>query len=375
MLKVATILGTRPEIIRLSRIIVELDKFCIQTIIHTGQNYDFELNEIFFEQLELRKPDFFLNAAGNNSAETIGNVIIESHNVLSKILPDCVFILGDTNSSFAGLSAKRLKIPVFHYEAGNRCFDQRVPEEINRKIIDHISDINLTYSQIAKTNLLNEGLSTDKVFKVGSPMMEVLKSYYDKIIKSDILSKLKLKPFNYFLISFHREENVDSDFKLENFLKILNEIENKYGLPIVISTHPRTRKRLSKFSSRVSENLKFFPPFGYLDYMFLQMNSVCVLSDSGTITEESSIMNFPALNLREAHERPEGFEEGSVIFVGLSKERIFQGLEVVKKQGRGDARDIKIVRDYKVDNVSKKIIRILLSYTDYIDRTVWKKYI
>lgn len=372
MLKVATILGTRPEIIRLSRIIAELDIHFAQSIIHTGQNYDFELNEIFFNQLEIRKPDFYLNAAGKNSAETIGKVIIESDKILSKISPDCVLILGDTNSSFAALSAKRLKIPIFHYEAGNRCFDLRVPEEINRKIIDHLSDINLTYTKIAKSYLLREGLSPDQVIAIGSPMLEVLEFYKEKIMESKILNILKLNPREYFLISFHREENVDSKEKLLNFVEILKELHKKFNVPIIISTHPRTKLRLSEIGVITSDYLRFLAPFGYLDFVNLQINSKCVLSDSGTITEESSILNFPALNLREMHERPEGFEEGSVMFVGLSLDRINQALEIVLKQKRGDERDIKIVQDYYTNNISKKVSRILISYTDYVRRVTWK---
>jgi UDP-N-acetylglucosamine 2-epimerase (non-hydrolysing) len=372
--KIATILGTRPEIIRLSRIISELDIYFDQIIIHTGQNYDFELNEIFFQQLNIRKPDYYLNAAGKNSAETIGKVIIESDKLLSQLLPNCILILGDTNSSFAAISAKRLKIPIFHFEAGNRCFDLRVPEEINRKVIDHISDVNLTYTQIAKSYLLREGFSPDQVISIGSPMKEVINYYSEEINNSQILKILKLKAYSYFLVSFHREENVDSRIYLNNFLEILKILELNFQLPIIVSTHPRTRKMLERNNFKDSKRISFLPPFGYFDYVNLQINSLCVLSDSGTITEESSILNFPALNLRDMHERPEGFEEGSVMFVGLSKERIFQALNILLSQKRGNEREIKIVRDYDTELVSKKVIRIILSYTDYIKRVVWKQY-
>ncbi|EHW2654274.1 UDP-N-acetyl glucosamine 2-epimerase [Escherichia coli] len=343
-------------------------------MVHTGQNYDYELNEVFFTELDIRKPDYFLNAAGSNPAETIGNVIIEADKVFEKISPEALLILGDTNSALVSIAAKRRKIPIFHMEAGNRCFDYRVPEEINRKIVDHISDINLTYSEIAREYLLREGIPADQIIKTGSPMREVLDYYSHDIEKSDILYKLNLTSNGYFLVSAHREENVDSQEKLSRLINILNAISDKYKLPVVVSTHPRTRNRMNNLNIKINENVQFMRPFGFLDYVALQKNARVVLSDSGTITEESSILNFPALNLREVHERPEGFEEAAVMFVGLDASRIFQGIEILSQQKRGVTnRDLRLVADYAIDNVSLKILRIIMSYTNFVNQRVWKK--
>ncbi|WP_446470097.1 non-hydrolyzing UDP-N-acetylglucosamine 2-epimerase [Xenorhabdus stockiae] len=373
-LKIVTVVGTRPEIIRLSRVIAELDKYTEHTLVHTGQNYDFELNQVFFDELKIRKPDFFLEAAGKNAAETIGNVIIEADKVFEELQPDALLILGDTNSALVSIAAKRKKIPIFHMEAGNRCFDYRVPEEINRKIVDHISDINLTYSEIAREYLLREGLPADQVIKTGSPMREVLEYYKEDISHSTILQKLNLQSEKYFLVSTHREENVDSSEKLKSLVNTLNLISERYDQPVIVSTHPRTRNQISRLDITVSKNVQFLKPFGFLDYIHLQKNAHVVLSDSGTITEESSILNFPALNLREVHERPEGFEETSVMFVGLDKERILQGIEIIRDQKRGeDSRDLHMVSDYQIDNVSKKVLRIIMSYTNFVNQKVWKK--
>jgi len=372
-LKIMTIVGTRPEIIRLSRTINLLDQFCEQTLVHTGQNYDYELNEIFFEQLKIRKPDIFLNAAASTAAETIGQVIITADAAMRREQPDAVLVLGDTNSCLAAISAKRLKIPVFHMEAGNRCFDFRIPEEINRRIIDHISDINLTYSEIARQYLLREGLPADQVIKVGSPMREVLNYYHDDINSSSILEELDLEPRAYFLLSMHREENVDTPENIHRMLDILDTLVKRYALPIIVSTHPRTRNQLEKIDRTIDPKVRFLKPFGFLDYVKLQKSAKTVLSDSGTITEESSILNFPALNLREVHERPEGVEEGAVMFVGLDIDRIEQGMAVLDVQSRDDQRDLQLVRDYEPDNVSQKILRIILSYTDFVNRKVWQK--
>ncbi|UCQ26687.1 UDP-N-acetylglucosamine 2-epimerase (non-hydrolyzing) [Edwardsiella tarda] len=373
-IKVVTVVGTRPEIIRLSRVIAELDKYTDHILIHTGQNYDFELNEVFFNELKIRKPDYFLGAAGKNAAETIGNVIIEADKIFEDISPDALLILGDTNSALVSIAAKRKKIPIFHMEAGNRCFDYRVPEEINRKIVDHISDINLTYSEIAREYLLREGIPADQVIKTGSPMREVLNFYKQDIDNSKILSKLNLKPKEYFLVSAHREENVDSPERLMLLINALNSISDKYDQPIIVSTHPRTRNRINDLNVNVSEKISFLKPFGFLDYVSLQQHAHVVLSDSGTITEESSILNFPALNLREVHERPEGFEEAAVMFVGLDIHRIMQGIDILKDQSSGENyRDLHMVSDYQIDNVSKKILRIIMSYTNFINQKVWKK--
>ena len=375
-LKVLTILGTRPEIIKLSRVIIEMDKFFNHKVVHTGQNYDYELNEIMFNQLELRKPDIFLEAAGNSSAETIGNVILKTDQILIKENPDAILILGDTNSCMSSIAAKRRKVPVFHMEAGNRCFDQRVPEEVLRKIVDHTSDINLPYSEIAKNYLINEGLPPDRIIKTGSPMKEILSFYRNKINSSCILEDLGLKKHKYFVVSAHREENVDSEDKLNKIIDILGSISDIYKLPIIVSTHPRTRKNLEKMNIDLTSNslISFMKPFGFIDYVNMQMNACCVLSDSGTISEESSILNFPALNLREAHERPEASEEASVMMVGLNKDRILSSLSILKDQQRGELRDLNIVSDYDIDNVSKKIVRIIESYTAYIRRVVWKEF-
>ena len=373
-LKLITVVGTRPEIIRLSRIIPKLDKYFEHLLIHTGQNYDYELNEIFFEQLELRKPDIFLNAAGKSSSETIGNVIINIDRVIENEKPDAMLILGDTNSCMAAIAAKRNKVPIFHMEAGNRCFDSRVPEEVLRRIIDHTADINLPYSEIARNYLINEGIPPDRIIKTGSPMKEILDFYSSKINKSNILEDLGLDKFKYFLFSLHREENVDSEKQLDKFISLLKDLHSKYNLPIVVSTHPRTRKKLEGKSILSDELIKFMKPFGFIDYIKLQKNAFCVLSDSGTITEESSILNFPALNLREMHERPEGTEECPLIMVGLNKDRVMSSLEILKDQDRGEKRNISIVKEYNVDNVSSKIVRIIESYTDYVNKVVWKKY-
>lgn len=373
-LKVCTVLGTRPEIIRLSRIMAVLDEYCDHTIVHTGQNYDYELNQVFFDDLELRKPDHFLNAAGSNGAETIGKVIIAVDKLLAEEAPDAMLVLGDTNSCMAAIPAKRRKVPIFHMEAGNRCFDMRVPEEINRKIVDHTADINLTYSSIAREYLLREGLPPDMIIKTGSPMLEVLNHYQGKINSSDILSKLDLKSGEYFLVSAHREENIDSDINFGNLVETLNSIAKAYDLPIIVSTHPRTQKRIDAFGSSFDHNIRLLKPLGFTDYNRLQLMAKATLSDSGTINEESSIMNFPALNIREAHERPEGMEEAAVMMVGLEAERVMQGLKILENQSFGDARQLNQVQDYSMSNVSEKVVRIIHSYVDYINRTVWKKY-
>ncbi len=372
-LKIFVILGTRPEIIKLSRVIPKLQAFFETTVIHTGQNYDFELNEIFYKDLEIKKPDIYLNAAGKSYAETIANVIHETDKLIVKHNPDACLILGDTNSSLAAIPAKRRKVPIFHMEAGNRSYDFRVPEEVNRRIVDHISDINLTYSKIAKRYLEREGIPSEQIIFTGSPMKEVLDFYSEKIKNSNILEKLKIKSHKYFLVSCHREENVDNEIKLNALINILSFISKKYKLPIIVSTHPRTRKKLKKIKLISNKNIKFLKPFSFSDYIYLQKNSKSVLSDSGTITEESSILNFPALNLRESHERPEGFEEGSVMMVGLNLDRIENGLEILNSQKRDNIRSLNIIDDYNVDNVSEKITRIILSYIDYINKFVWKK--
>ncbi len=373
-MKVLTIVGTRPEIIRLSETIKKIDKYLDQVIVHTGQNYDYELNEVFFKDLNLRKPDYFLNAAGTNGAETIGKVIIEVDKVLAKECPDAVLVLGDTNSCMAVISAKRRKIPTFHMEAGNRCFDMRVPEEINRRIVDHTADINLTYSSIAREYLLREGLPPDLVIKVGSPMAEVLRKNENSIHESNILEKLGVKEYEFFVVSAHREENIDSDKNFGRLITVLNVIANNYQLPIVVSTHPRTKKRITEKGVNLNEKIKLLKPLGFSDYNKLQLSAKAVISDSGTISEESSILNFPALNIREAHERPEAFEEAVVMMVGLDETTVLNSLEILGGQSRGEERSFKIVDDYDVENVSDKIVRILVSYTDYVRRVVWKKY-
>ncbi len=373
-MKVMTVVGTRPEIIKLSRVIAELDKYSNHIIVHTGQNFDYELNEIFFEQLGIRKPDYFLNAAGNNPTETIGNVIIKIDELIKREEPDAFLIYGDTNSCLSVISAKRNKIPIFHMEAGNRCFDQRVPEEINRKIVDHLSDINMPLSEHARRYLIAEGLSPETIIKTGSPMKEVLLFHKEKIVNSDILQKEQLTKESYFIVSTHREENVDSEINFENLLESLNLITKKYNKKIIISTHPRTRKKLEALDF-VNENtlIKFMKPFGFIDYIKLQMNAFCVISDSGTITEESSILNFPAITIRQAHERPEGMDEGILIMSGLFSNRILESIDVVTSQHKDAENKITTVVDYETDNVSKKVVRIIISYTDYINRTVWHK--
>lgn len=372
-LRVATILGTRPEIIRLSRVMARLDAYCDHSIIHTGQNHDYELNEVFFRDLELRKPDFFLDAAAGGPAQTIANVIVAVDRVLADLQPEAVLILGDTNSCLAAIPAKRRKIPVFHMEAGNRCFDQRVPEEINRRIVDHTADVNLTYSDIAREYLLREGLPPDLVIKTGSPMFEVLTHNRRGIDESTVLERLELTPGQYFTVSAHREENVDSDATFSKLVGVLNAIAEQFRLPVVLSTHPRTRKRIDALGIRFHDLVRPLKPLGFHDYVRLQMSARATLSDSGTITEEASILNFPALNIREAHERPEGMEEASVMMVGLELDRVLQGLAVLADQPRGDDRLLRPVADYAVPNVSDKIVRIILSYTDYVNRVVWRR--
>jgi len=372
-LKVMTVVGTRPEIIRLSRVIVELDKNCDHILVHTGQNYDYELNEVFFENLEIRKPDFFLESAGSSSSETIGNVIIESEKLLKKIKPDAFLILGDTNSCMSILAAKRQKIPTFHMEAGNRCFDMRVPEEINRKIVDHIADINLTYSSIAREYLLREGIAPDFVIKTGSPMREVLEYFKEKILNCDVLKKLNLEENKFFLVSSHREENIDDEDNFMKFVNLLNSLDQKYHLPIVVSTHPRTRKQFENHKIKLSKNINLLKPMGFFEYNKLQISAKTVLSDSGTISEESSILNFKALNIRDAHERPEAMEEASVMMVGYDLDRIMQALEILEGQLVGDQRNLKLVDDYEALNVSQKVVRIIHSYTNYINHKVWHK--
>lgn len=372
-MKVMTVVGTRPEIIRLSRVMAKLDEHTQHVIVHTGQNYDYELNEIFFSDLGVRKPDHFLNAAGTNATETIGKVIVEVDKVLLAEQPEAVLILGDTNSCLAAIAAKRRKIPVFHMEAGNRCFDQRVPEEINRKIVDHTSDINLTYSSIAREYLLREGIPPDRVIKTGSPLFEVLNFYKDKIHSANVLQNLGLKKHEYFLVSAHREENIESDVNFFKLVDCLNAVAETFQKPVIVSTHPRTMKRVQTSGAKFHEKVQLMKPMGFFDYNCLQFHAQAVLSDSGTITEESSILNFPALNIREAHERPEGFEEASVMMVGLEKGRVLQGLDLLRSQPRGDERLLRLVADYSMPNVSDKVVRIIISYTDYVNRTVWKK--
>ncbi|WP_368222911.1 non-hydrolyzing UDP-N-acetylglucosamine 2-epimerase [Aeromonas sp. s4] len=373
-MKVMTVVGTRPEIIRLSRVLVALDQYCEHILVHTGQNYDFELNQVFFDDLGVRKPDYFLSAAGSTGAETIGNVIIGVDKVLAEVNPDAMLVLGDTNSCMAVIPAKRRKIPTFHMEAGNRCFDMRVPEEINRRIVDHTADINLTYSTIARDYLLAEGLPADRIIKTGSPMFEVLNHYMPQIDSSDVLSRLKLNVGEFFVISAHREENVDSPNNLVKLWQVLNGLAERYGYPVIVSTHPRTRKRIEEQGLEFHPLVQLLKPLGFHDYNKLQKSAKAVLSDSGTISEESSIMNFPALNIREAHERPEAFEEASVMMVGLEIERVFQALQVLESQPVGDQRLLRPVADYSIPNVSDKIVRIVHSYRDYVMRVVWKKY-
>lgn len=373
-LKVLTVIGTRPEIIRLSRVMAKLDMHMHHIICHTGQNYDFELNEVFFRDLDVRKPDHFLGAAGGTASETIGNIIIAVDRVLAEERPDAMLVLGDTNSCLAVIPAKRRKIPVFHMEAGNRCFDQRVPEEINRKIVDHSADINLTYSSIAREYLLAEGFPADRVIKTGSPMFEVLEHYRGKIAQSEALTEMGVVPGGYFLVSAHREENVDNEHQLRRLADALSRIAATFAQPVLVSTHPRTRQRIEGFGVTFHDNVRLLKPFGFVDYIALQQSARLVLSDSGTISEESSILNFPALNIREAHERPEAMEEASVMMTGLDPDRIMQALAIALDQPRGDERLLRQVADYSMPNVSDKVVRIIQSYTDYVRRTVWKAY-
>lgn len=372
-LKVMTVVGTRPEIIRLARVMNALDnsKAIDHIVVHTGQNYDYELNQIFFDDLNIRKPDFFLNAAGATATETIGKILISIDPLLEEIKPDAFLVLGDTNSCLCAIPAKKRHIPIFHMEAGNRCFDQRVPEETNRKIVDHISDINLTYSDIAREYLLREGLPPDRIIKTGSPMFEVLNYYLPAIKNSDVLERLNLESSRYFLVSAHREENINSTKNFDRLINGLNQIAEQFELPIIVSTHPRTRKMVDKKKIAVRPEIQFLNPLGFIDYNALQMNAFAVLSDSGTISEESSILNFPALNIREAHERPEAMEEAAVMMVGLSTDRILQGLEQLKYQKAGEERNFRRVADYSMPNVSEKVVRIIISYTDYVKRVVW----
>jgi len=374
-MKVATIMGTRPEIIRLSRVMAALDKHFDHIIIHTGQNYDYELNEIFFKQLEIRRPDYFMNSAGKSAAETIGNIIAQADTLLSNEKPDALLVLGDTNSSLAVISAKRLKIPIFHMEAGNRCFDLRVPEEINRKIVDHTSDINLTYSEHARRYLMAEGIRPETIIVTGSPMREVLEFYKDKIGASNIIERMKLELDRYFVISAHREENIESESNFSDLIETLNVLAESYGLPIIVSTHPRTRKKLEDLPStlKLDQRITFLKPLGFLDYVRLQTDAFCVLSDSGTITEESSILNFPAVTIRQAHERPEGMDEGVLIMCGLKRDRVIEAVKIVTDQFSGNKRLFRMVNDYKSKNVSEKVVRIIASYTDYVNRIVWQK--
>ena len=375
-LKIMSVVGTRPEIIRLSRVLAALDVYCHHILVHTGQNYDFELNQVFFDDLGVRKPDYFLDSAegSTSAANTIGNLIAAVDKVIEKEQPGAMLVLGDTNSCLAVIPAKRRQVPIFHMEAGNRCFDQRVPEETNRRIIDHTADINLTYSSIAREYLLREGLPPDQVIKTGSPMYEVLHHYLPQIEASDILERLSLSREDYFVVSAHREENVESDKAFTKLVAVVNSLAADFGLPVVVSTHPRTQNRVDATETKFHPFVRLMKPLGFHDYVKLQMHAKAVLSDSGTINEESSILNFPALNLREAHERPEGMEEASVMMVGLEVERVRQGLSILKTQPRGAERQLRLVADYSMPNVSDKVIRILHSYTDYVNRVVWKKY-
>ena len=372
-LKVMTIVGTRPEIIRLSCTIAKLDQYCDHVLVHTGQNYDYELNQIFFEDLGIRPPDIFLECAGSTAADTMAQVISKADSVFKTQQPEAILILGDTNSAMAAIPAKRRKIPIFHMEAGNRSFDLRVPEEINRKIVDHISDVNMPYSDIAREYLLREGVKPELIVKTGSPMDEVLEHYKEKIVTSNVLDRLNLTKFKYFVVSVHREENVDSPINIQEFVKTLNLLGEKYKLPIIVSTHPRTRKKIEELDLKFHPLVELQKPLGFSDYIKLQINAMTVLSDSGTITEESSILNFPALNIRDAHERPEGMEEGAVMFTGMNSERVLQAIEISANQGRGEQRVLRKVSDYVAPNVSDKVVRTITSYTDYVNRFVWKK--
>ena len=375
-LKVMSVVGTRPEIIRLSRVLAALDRFCDHTIVHTGQNYDYELNQVFFDDLEVRRPDHFLNSAAGSRgpADTIGKLISAVDAVVAEVQPEAMLVLGDTNSCLAVIPAKRRQVPIFHMEAGNRCFDQRVPEETNRRIVDHVADINLTYSTIARDYLISEGLPPDQVIKTGSPMYEVLQFYRPRIESSDALSRLGLSPEGFFLVSAHREENIESDVAFPKLVRILNALAEDHGLPVIVSTHPRTQRRIDQLGVGFHPLVRLLKPLGFHDYVLLQLRAKAVLSDSGTINEESSILNFPALNIREAHERPEGMEEAAVMMVGLELDRVRQGLEILAHQRRGPDRDLRLVADYSMPNVSDKVVRIIHSYTDYVNRVVWKRY-
>ncbi len=373
-LKVITVVGTRPEIIRLSRVIPMLDKYCNHKLIHTGQNYDYELNKIFFEDLSIREPDYYINSADSSPAKTIGNVISGVEDVLLGEKPDAVLVLGDTNSCMSIISAKRLKIPTFHMEAGNRCFDMRVPEEINRRIVDHTADINLPYSSIAREYLLREGISPDTIVKTGSPMFEVLSHFKESINNSKILNKLNLKKEKFFVVSAHREENIDYDNNFKSLVSILNTLSEDYDLPVIVSTHPRTQNKINELNIKFHKNVNLLKPLNFTDYNKLQISSKVALSDSGTINEEASILNFPALNIREAHERPEGMEETAAMMVGLNVERVMQGIMILEKLSKKQDCNTRIVEDYNVPNVSEKVIKIIHSYTDYVNRVIWKKY-
>ncbi len=375
-LKVMTVVGTRPEIIRLSRVLARLDQHCEHVLVHTGQNYDYELNQVFFDDLGVRKPDHFLNSAAGSSgaAHTIGNLIIAVDHVLAEVQPEAMLVLGDTNSCLAVIPAKRRQIPIFHMEAGNRCFDQRVPEETNRRIVDHTADVNLTYSTIARDYLLREGLPPDLVIKTGSPMFEVLTFYRPHIDASNVLQRLTLQEQRYFVVSAHREENIEPERSFTKLVALLNAVAEDHSLPVIVSTHPRTQNRIDATGTRFHPQVRLLKPLGFLDYVRLQLSAKAVLSDSGTINEESSILNFPALNLREAHERPEGMEEAAVMMVGLEVDRVRQGLSILATQARGDKRTLRLVADYSMPNVSDKVVRIIHSYTDYVNRVVWKKY-
>lgn len=375
-LKVMSVVGTRPEIIRLSRVLAALDDYCEHVLVHTGQNYDYELNQVFFDDLGVRKPDFFLNSAegSTSAANTIGNLITAVDSVLAQVQPEAMLVLGDTNSCLSVIPAKRRKVPIFHMEAGNRCFDLRVPEETNRRIVDHTADINLTYSTIARDYLLREGLPPDQVIKTGSPMYEVLHHYMPRIQASDALARLGLTSGQYFVVSAHREENIESDRSFAKLVQVLNAVAEDHDFPVVVSTHPRTQKRVDATGAKFHPHVRLLKPLGFHDYVNMQMQAKAVLSDSGTINEESSILNFPALNLREAHERPEGMEEAAVMMVGLEVDRVRQGMAILEKQPRGSARGLRLVSDYSMPNVSDKVVRIIHSYTDYVNRVVWKKY-
>ncbi len=373
MLKVMTIVGTRPEIIKLSRVMAALDKYVSHILVHTGQNYDYELNEIFFQDLGIRRPDHFLNAVGGSVAQTIGNVIALSDEVMESQRPDALLVLGDTNSCLSVIAAKRRKIPIFHMEAGNRCFDERVPEEVNRRIIDHTSDINMPYSDIAREYLLREGLSPDRIIKTGSPMYEVIHHYMERIEASDVLERLGLRENDYFLVSSHREENIDFPGQFEKLVDVLNNLSESFGKRVIVSTHPRTRKMIDEKGVRLDPRVELMKPLGFCDYVHLQTRAMATISDSGTITEESSILNFPALNIRNAHERPEGMEEGAVMMTGLDRESVLRGLRILEDQPRGEVRKLRTVKDYDIPNVSEKVLRIIMSYTGYVNRTVWHK--